>query len=93
MITEKESLRNDLVISVHAARRFLERSINFDEEYEKVQDIILKLKAKGVKNSLIISEKAAYIVDVNNDKIITAVDKESIDENIFTKIDSTAFIN
>ena len=52
-----------------------------------------KLKAKGSQNSLIVSDKAAYIVDVKNNKLVTAVDKGSMSENIFTKIDSTMFIN
>ena len=52
-----------------------------------------KLKEKGGQNSLIVSDKAAYIVDVKNNKVVTAVDKESMGENVFTKIDSTVFIN
>jgi flagellar operon protein len=58
-----------------------------------VKDAIGKLRAKGGQNSLIVSDKAAYIVDVKNNKLVTAVDKGSMSENIFTKIDSTMFIN
>ncbi|MBT4791041.1 MAG: flagellar protein, partial [Halobacteriovoraceae bacterium] len=78
----------------HAAKRIEERNIDFQgEEYLKVKDAISKLREKGVQNSLIVSDKAAYIVDVKNNKLITAVDKGSMSENIFTKIDSTMFIS
>jgi flagellar operon protein len=51
------------------------------------------LSAKGSKNSLVITDKAAYVVDVANEKVITAVDKMSMNDNVFTKIDSTVFMN
>ena len=51
-----------------------------------------KLRAKGGKDSLVITDQAAYIVDVKNNKVVTAVDKGSMNENVFTKIDSTVFV-
>ena len=81
-------------LSSHAVKRLEERKIDFNgEEYTKVKDAMTKLKAKGGQNSLIVSDKAAYIVDVKNNKLVTAVDKGSMSDNIFTKIDSTMFIN
>ncbi len=81
-------------LSTHAIKRLQERKIDFNgDEYMKVKDAIAQIAAKGGKNSLIISDKAAYIVDVANNKVVTAVDKNNMSENIFTKIDSTMFIN
>ncbi|MBD66428.1 MAG: flagellar protein [Halobacteriovoraceae bacterium] len=91
---EKKPLHNGINLSTHAQKRLQERQIDFNgEEYMKVKDAMAKLKAKGGQNSLIVSEKAAYIVDVKNNKVVTAVDKASMGENVFTKIDSTVFIN
>ena len=59
----------------------------------KVKEAMTKLKDKGSQSSLIVSDKAAYIVDVKNNKLVTAVDKDSMSDNVFTKIDSTIFIN
>jgi flagellar operon protein len=59
----------------------------------KVKDAMSKLKDKGAKQSLVVTDKAAYIVDVKNNKLVTAVDKASMNENVFTKIDSTLFVN
>lgn len=87
-------LHGGVEITSHAAKRLQERKIDLDgPEYLKLKEAMTKLKAKGGKDSLVITEKAAYIVDVKNNKIVTAVDKASMSENVFTKIDSTVFIN
>lgn len=92
-IDQAESLHG-LKLSVHAAKRIQERQLNIDgEEFFKLRDAIDKLKNKGGKDSLVVTDKAAYIVDVHNEKIVTAMDKQSMSENVFTKIDSTLFIN
>ena len=39
-----------------------------------------------------ITDKAAYIVDVPNQKVVTAIDKNNIVDNVFTKIDSTVLV-
>ena len=52
-----------------------------------------KLKTKGGQDSLVITGKAAYIVDVPKNTIVTAIDKDSMSENVFTKIDSTILMN
>ena len=81
-------------LSSHAAKRLQERKIDFNgNEYLKVREAITKLREKGGKDSLVITDKAAYIVDVKNNKVVTAVDKGSMNENVFTKIDSTVFMN
>lgn len=84
----------DLTISKHAQKRIDDRSLDFDQnEFLKIKDAITKLRDKGGKDSLIITNKAAYIVDVNNERIVTAMNKDDMSENVFTKIDSTLFVN
>ncbi len=34
----------------------------------------------------------AYIVSIENNKVITAVDEESMEDNVFTNIDSAVFM-
>ncbi len=83
-----------LHLSTHAMRRLQERNLSLDkEEYAKLQTAIDKLKTKGGQDSLVITGKAAYIVDVPKNTIVTAIDKDSIGENVFTKIDSTILMN
>ena len=83
-----------LNLSTHAMRRLQERNLSIDkEEYAKLQSAMDKLKLKGGQDSLVITGKAAYIVDVPKNTIVTAIDKDSIGENVFTKIDSTILMN
>lgn len=88
------SIDHGINLSVHAAKRLHERSIDIDSnEYMKLKEAMGKLREKGGNDSLVITPKAAYILDVKNNKIVTAIDKNSLSENVFTKIDSTLFVN
>jgi flagellar operon protein len=83
-----------ITLSTHAMRRLQERNLVIDkEEYAKLQTAMDRLKLKGGQDSLVITGKAAYIVDVPKNTIVTAIDKDSIGENVFTKIDSTILMN
>lgn len=85
---------DDVEFSQHALKRMEQRNLVMDNnEYIKLREGIEKLKNKGGQDSLIVTNKAAYIVDVANNKIVTAMDKNDMAENVFTKIDSTVFIN
>ncbi|WP_127716599.1 TIGR02530 family flagellar biosynthesis protein [Halobacteriovorax sp. HLS] len=88
--TKKE---HGIHLSTHAAKRLHERNLTMDsDEFFKLKDAMVKLKDKGGQDSLVITDKAAYIVDVPNNKIVTAIDKGSILDNVFTKIDSTVIV-
>jgi flagellar operon protein len=81
-------------LSAHAAKRLQERNITIDgDEFFKLKGAIDKLKIKGGRDSLVITSKAAYIVDVGSNTIVTAIDKDNMAENVFTKIDSTLILN
>lgn len=80
-------------LSIHAARRMQERNLDMDNaEYFKLKDAMEKLRSKGGRDSLVITDKAAYIVDVPGNRVVTAIDKGSIQDNVFTKIDSTVVV-
>ena len=80
-------------VSTHAMKRLQERNIELDgNEYMKLKETMGKLRAKGGHDSLVITNKAAYVVDVDKSTVVTAVDKNNMNENVFTKIDSTIFM-
>ena len=82
-----------LKISHHAAKRLNERKIHIDsDEWMRIKEGVDKLKAKGGQDSLVITEHGVYILDIDNGTIVTAIDKQDMAENVFTKIDSTVFI-
>lgn len=94
LIQEAGKSKDHVGISTHAQKRLEERNISFDgDEYLKLQQALGKLRGKGGHDSLVITAKAAYVLDVDKGMVVTAVDKESMGENVFTKIDSTIFMN
>ena len=83
----------EVKVSTHAMKRLQERNIELDgNEYMKLKEAISKLRAKGGHDSLVVTQKAAYVVDVDKNTVVTAVDKNNMNENVFTKIDSTLFM-
>ncbi len=83
----------EVKVSTHAMKRLQERNIELDgNEYMKLKEAISKLRAKGGHDSLVVTSKAAYVVDVDKNTVVTAVDKNNMNENVFTKIDSTLFM-
>jgi flagellar operon protein len=83
----------DLKFSGHASKRLKERELVVDSsEYLKLKDGVNKLKNMGGQDSLIITNNAAYIVDVSNSTIVTALDKNKMQDNVFTNIDSTLIL-
>jgi flagellar operon protein len=72
----------------------MERKIEFSgDEFLKVNKAIDQLKNKGGNDALIITDSAAYIVDVKNNKLVTAVDRGELKDNVFTNIDSTILVD
>ena len=91
---KEEVASSDIKLSCHAMKRLEERNLGFDgHEFLKIKEAITKLKEKGGHDSLVVTDKAAYIIDVDKSTVVTAIDKADMSENVFTKIDSTYFIN
>lgn len=99
ILKEKSSSTNKsemhgIKLSVHAKKRVEERRLSMDSnEFLKLRNAIDKLRDKGGRDSLVITNKAAYIVDVGKDTVVTAIDKGAMNDNVFTKIDSTLMVN
>ena len=47
---------------------------------------------KGLKNSLILVDQTAFVLNVENNKVITTVNQENLKGNVFTNIDGTVII-
>lgn len=91
--SDKLKQKEQLSFSKHAKKRVESRSIPFTQvEMEKLQSGTEKARAKGARDSLIMVNNTAYIVSVENNKVITAVDEESMSDNVFTNIDSAVFM-
>jgi flagellar operon protein len=79
--------------SGHAQTRLASRNISFSgEDIAKLGSAITRAAAKGSRESLMLMDQAALVVSVPNRTVITAVDKSSLKENIFTNIDSAMIL-
>lgn len=86
-------LQDRLKVSGHAQTRLQSRNIELGQaEWERVMNGVDKAAAKGAKDSLVMIDDIALVVSVKNRTVITAVDKESLKENVFTNIDSAVVV-
>jgi flagellar operon protein len=82
-----------LKFSSHAMSRIRDRSISMGPELmQKLEKAVDTAAQKGAKESLILSNDAAFIVSVKNKTVITVVDRNQMQGNVFTNIDSTVVI-
>lgn len=80
--------------SHHAEERLQQRGIEFKpEQLAKIQSAIDKAAAKGAKDSLMLINDTALIVNIKNRTVVTAVDGASMKDNLFTQIDSAVIIS
>lgn len=88
-----EQIRNPLKFSAHANQRLQDRKINLDQQtMVKVNEAIDKAEAKGVEDTLVLTKDAALIVNVKNRTVITAMDRNSLNGNVFTNIDGAVIV-
>jgi flagellar operon protein len=88
-------LQNELVhFSNHAEQRLKQRGIEFKpEQLAKIQSAINKAASKGAKESLMLINDTALIVNIKNRTVVTALDEASMKDNLFTQIDSAVIIS
>lgn len=85
---ELESLK----FSSHAAKRMETRNIQLsDEEMSKLSSAVDRAEAKGGVDSLIMVNNRAFVVNVPNRTVVTAVSMSEAQEKVFTNIDSVVF--
>ncbi len=86
-------LQDQLKVSGHAKTRLESRNIDLDaSQWSRVLDGVNRAAAKGSKESLVMVDDAALVVSVKNRTVITAVDKASLKDNVFTNIDSAVIV-
>ena len=74
--------------SKHATCRLADRNIELtSNQVERLNDGTQKAQQKGIKDSLVIVDQLAFIVNVPNNTVITAMDSAEATNNVFTNID------
>ncbi len=84
---------SELKFSKHAANRLVDRNIRLTEEQmERLNDGTQKASAKGIRESLVIVDQLAFIVNIPNHTVVTAMDQSETATNIFTNIDGAVIM-
>ncbi len=74
--------------SKHASERLDSRDISLSSaQLEKLQNAVEKAEKKGAKDSLVMLNDTAFIVNIPNRTVVTAMPIAD-EENVFTNIDS-----
>ncbi|MGH7662657.1 MAG: TIGR02530 family flagellar biosynthesis protein [Vulcanimicrobiaceae bacterium] len=83
-----------LKFSAHALQRLQSRNITLTaDDVKRMNAMTDKAAAKGAQQSLFMLRDVGMIVSIKNRTVITAVDSDSMRENVFTNIDSAAVIS
>jgi flagellar operon protein len=86
-------IREPLKFSQHAQQRLSERKIQLNPEMmARLSDAVDKAQAKGVEDTLVLTPDAALIVNTKNRTVITAMDRGSLNGNVFTQIDGAVIL-
>ena len=73
--------------------RVMERNIDLsDENIERLNEGVKLAGEKGLDDTLILLDNAAFIVSVRNNTVITTVSRDEMTGNVFTNIDGTVVI-
>lgn len=92
-ILESQYAKQDSVLkfSKHANERLQSRNIDLSEEQlEKLSTGTKKAQEKGISESLVMVDNIAFIVNVKNSTVITAL--EEGEDKIFTNIDGAVIM-
>jgi len=82
----------DVRFSNHAQKRMETRDIQLSQDnVNRLSDAIDKAEKRGGKNSLVMVDDMAFIVNVRERLVVTALDSEHRGEGVFTQIDSVVF--
>lgn len=78
----------ELKFTKHADARLEQREIRLtDEQMIRLEEGTKKAFNKGIKESLVLVDNLAFIVNTDKKTVITAIDQNSSDDNIYTNID------
>lgn len=94
ILREKQSEQiSELKFSKHASMRLEERNISLTtEQNERLESGVAKASEKGIKDSLVMIDSLAFIVNVPNRTVVTAMDQTEQQDNIFTNIDGAVIM-
>jgi len=85
---------SNLHFSAHAMRRLKSRNINLSEnDLSRLNQATERAEAKGLKEPLLLMDDLGLIVNVKNRTVLTAMDRGSMKDGVFTNIDGAVIVD
>ncbi len=90
-----DEARNEQVrFSNHAVQRMERRNISLSrDDIGLLREGFRRAEEKGSKESLLLMDRTAFVINVPDRTVITAVDQENMKEKTFTNIDSAILLS
>ncbi len=93
LLKEKVLKNSNLTLTKHAVNRVEERNIDMsDENIERLSEGVKIAEEKGLHAPLILIDRTAFIVNLNNRAVVTTVNGDDMKNNAFTNIDGTVIV-
>lgn len=91
---EQLEIMSGINFSRHAVERINQRNIDVmtDGKLQRLSKGVELAESKGSDDALVIVDKTAFVVSVRSNKVITAVNADDMQGNVFTNIDSTVIM-
>ena len=93
ILSDTLSKSSDVSFSKHAVKRAMEHNIDLnDESISRLNEGVRIAGEKNLAEPLILVGSTAFLVNIPNNTVITAVDSGNMKGNVFTNIDGTVII-
>ena len=91
---EQLEIMSGINFSRHAVERINQRNIDVmtGGKLQRLSKGVELAESKGSDDALVIVDKTAFVVSVRSNKVITAVNADDMQGNVFTNIDSTVIM-
>lgn len=92
ILKQKALAKEDIRFSKHASERLQSRNINLtDNQMDRLNQGVNQARDKSINESLVMLDDLAFIVNVKNNTVVTALEKNQ-DGNVFTNIDGAVIV-
>ena len=90
---DKSAKEPEVAFSKHAISRAEERGIEITPSLiDQLKGSMIRAQAKGATNILAMDSEKAFIINVPNSKVITAITQDEMKDSVFTNIDGAVFL-
>lgn len=90
-IFDNKAENTNILFSKHASMRLNSRNLQLSNaQIKRVEDGIKRAEEKGIKDSLVLVDNIALLVNIKNKTVVTAIDNNS--EKVYTNIDGAVIV-